>query len=503
MVTSPFWTSLLGIYDILIIYLAFLATYILFKSTQQTISNIKGYRNMKKAKARDWVGQLKELNVKDLPDQNLLPQEKSDIRILMFIPMYKESFEYLDKIIKTIAEQDYPYMDKVIPVLAVEDRAGDKQKKIVERLKKKYIDRFEDIWIFYHPEGIPGEIVGDACANLRWAGIQASKHLQELGIDSKYVLFNKCDSDTRFHPKYLSALMYKYLTSEKRNNKFYSPAVLIYSNNYWKVPGLIRVFSASLTLGIINEWLTEKSQKQSFSCYCSNFRLLERIDFWDATTGAEDTYFFWNAFLFLNGDFRGESFWLPVTMDAVEGQTYVGAFKSLYKQQLRWGWGVLIMPMSIQGMIWNKKINLKQKFEKIFLLTRTYNFILTISTLLTFSMPLLSFLNEELEYSSVTYLLPKTISYMMTASLLFQIPSKYFLWKFYGAPPKNKSLLFKIWWWGFEHFLMFINVWTYYLLPRIQAQYEMTIGKKRKKFFVSSEGRLGEGTNTKTKKEGR
>jgi hypothetical protein len=492
-ISSPFWTSWLGIYDLLIIYLAFLATYILFKSTQQMISNMKGFRKLQRDKKRNWRKDLEELDLSTLPQyEKSLPDKTSDLNILMFIPIFKETFDYLDKILHTIATQDYPYMQKVIPVLAVEERAGEEQKKIVRRLKKKYKDKFGDIWIFYHPVGIPGEIVGDACANLRWAGRHASKKLHRKGMDPHLTVFNKCDSDTRFHPKYLSAWVYTYLTSPKRTRKFYSPAVLLYSNNYWDVPGLIRVFSASLTMGIINEWLTEKAQKQSFSCYGANFRLLEKIDFWDARTGAEDTYFFWDAFLYLNGDFRGECFWLPVTMDAVEGQNTIDAFKSLYKQQLRWGWGVFIMPMSIQGMLWNKKISLKEKVKKILLLSRTYNFILTISTLLTFSMPILTMLNQELEYSTVTYLLPRTISHMMTASILFQIPTKYYLWKFYGSPPKEKSLLFKIWWWGFEHFLMFVNVWTYYLLPRIQAQYELTVGKKRKRFFASAEGRIQE-----------
>jgi hypothetical protein len=490
-ITSPLWTSLLGIYDFLIIYLAFLATFILFKATQQMISNFKGYRKLNEAKKRNWKNDLQKLNFDELPQyEKSLPDNLHDLNILMFIPIYKESYEYLQKILRTIADQDYPHMDKVIPVLAVEDRAGKKQKEIINRLKKEFKNEFGDIWVFYHPEGIPGEIIGDACANLRWAGIEASKKARKLKMNPSHTIFNKCDSDTRFHPKYLSAFVYTYLTSSKRTRKFYSPAVLIYSNNYWKVPGLIRVFSASLTMGIINEWLTAKSQKQSFSCYGANFYLLEKIDFWDARTGAEDTYFYWNAFLHLNGDFEGECFWLPITMDAVEGKNTLDAFRSLYKQQLRWGWGVFIMPMSMQGMLWNKKISLFQKIKKFLLLSGTYNIIITISILLTFSMPILTLLNQELEYSSVTYLLPRTISYMMTASVLFQVPAKYYLWKLYGSPPKDKSLIFKIWWWGFEHFLLFINVWTYYLLPRLHAQFEMTIGKKRKKFFASVEGRL-------------
>lgn len=476
--TSPIWTSLLGIYDLLIIYLAFLAIYVFFKSIQACIGYIIGYRRMQNDTSRDWVKDLKALDFSKLPDPKILPRKLEDLHIILFIPIVKEPYDVLKKALDTYANQDYPHMEKVILVLAVEERAGPEQKKVIQKLKNYYKGKFGYIWDFYHPV-IPGEIQGDACSNLRWAAIHTSRKLQKLGINSKHCIFNKCDSDTRFHPKYLSAYTHAYLTAEDRYKKFYGTAIIIYSNNFWRIPFLIRVFTYSLTLGIVSEWVMERGKKQSFSCYGANFHLLEKIDFWDAQTGAEDTYFYWNAYLHLNGDFIGQPFFIPVHMDAVEGPTTAKSYKALYKQQVRWGWGALIMPIALQGMAWNKRIPLQKKLSRFTLLARAYNYSLTISTLLALSMPVLTLINKELEYSAITYLLPRTISYLMTASIVFQIPTKYYLWKFYGSPPKEKSLLFKIWWWGFEHFTMIINIWTYYFLPRIQSQFELTIGKKR------------------------
>jgi cellulose synthase/poly-beta-1,6-N-acetylglucosamine synthase-like glycosyltransferase len=492
MMAAPFWTSFLGIYNWLIVYLAFIATYVLYEAVLIVVGNIVGYKRMLRDVDRDWRGDIRKLNFNKLSSKKQIPQSLKGLYHVIFIPTYKESYEDLEKGLRTVVDQDYPHMDKVIVVYAVEERAGDEQKKKVRKLIKKYSKYFYGIWDFYHPEGISGEIVGDACANLRWAGVQASKRLKKEKINSQHTVFTKYDSDTRIHSKFLSALTYTYLTSSRRNHKFYSPAVLIYSNNYWRVPSLTRMFSAAMTLGIVSEWVGKKRQKQSFSCYSANFKLLEDINFWDASTGAEDTYFYWNAWLHQDGDFEGEEFYLPVTMDAVEGKNHLGSLNSLYKQQLRWGWGAIIMSIALQGMSNNKKISVIKKIDRFFVLFRVYNFLMTISILLAFSMPVLTFLNRELEFSSVSYLMPRTISIMLTTSLVMQLPQKYYIYKYYGAPPKKSSLLFKVWWWTLESLVTLANVWLYYLLPKLQAQFEMTVGKKRKKFFVSIEGRVND-----------
>ncbi|MFH1547391.1 MAG: glycosyltransferase family 2 protein [bacterium] len=487
--TSPIWASFLGIYDWLILYLAFIATYITYQSGLVVIANFIGFKRMKRDMRRNWRGNLIKIDFKKLPDSNQIPSKLSDIYHVIFVPIYTEPFEDLDKTFEKIANQDYPYLKKVIISLAVEERAGKGAKEVVKMLKEKYEKRFYAIWDSFHPEGIPGEIIGDACANLRWAGESVSSKLKDLEIDSQNVIFTKFDADTWIHEKFLSALTYKYLKSPRRTSKFFSPAILIYSNNYWRVPSITRMFSAALTLGVLSEWVAMRKSKQTFSCYCANFKLLEDMNYWDASTGAEDTYFYWNALLHKDGDFEGVEFYLPVTMDAVEGKDRISSLKSLYKQQLRWGWGVLIMCIALQGMAKNRKISLIRKLDRFMVLFRAYNFFLTMSILLSFSMPLLTLINRELEFSSTSYLLPRIISIMLTISMLFQIPQKYFIYKYYGAPPKESSIFFKAWWWTLESLVTIVNVWTYYLIPKVQAQFELTIGKDRKKFFVSSEGK--------------
>jgi hypothetical protein len=487
--TSPIWTSLLGIYDWLIVYLAFIATYIMYQSGLTVVSNFIGYKRMRRDMGRNWSGDIKKLKFKDLPEKNDIPSKLSDLYHVIFVPVYKEPYEMLVKTVDKIADQDYPYMNRVIIAFAVEERAGEKEKKIIQRIKKKYKGKFHAIWDNYHPEGIPGEIIGDACANLRWAGMKVTQQLKKASIKSQNVIFTKFDADARIHNKFLSALTYQYLTSSKRMNKFFSSAVLIYSNNYWRVPSITRMFSAALTLGVVSEWVAMKKSKQTFSCYCANYKILEDMNYWDASTGAEDTYFYWNALLHKDGDFDGVEFYLPVTMDAVEGSDRISSLKSLYKQQLRWGWGVLIMCIALQGMAENKKMSLIRKIDRFMVLFKVYNFFLTMSVLLSFSMPLLTLINHELEFTSTAYLLPRVISIMLAASMVMQFPQKYYIYKYYGAPPQESSFLFKVWWWSLESLVTIVNVWTYYLIPKVQAQYELAFGKTRKKFFVSIEGK--------------
>jgi len=490
LLTSPIWSSYLGLVDVILVYLAFVATYVLYKSIQTSVTNVIGYSRMQTALKRNWAKELSNLDLTQLPRQKDIPASLSELYHVIFMPIYREPFELLDKTFSALASQDYPSMKNVIIVAAVEERAGEEEKAVITRLQKKYASKFFGIWDFYHPFGIPGEVVGDACANLRWTAEKTTKRLAHEKIPSQNVIFTKFDSDTRLHKKHLSALTYTYLVHPKRMNAFFSPAILTYSNNFWKVPGLVRVFFGTLTLGVLNEWVAEKQRKQAFSCYSANYRILEKTDYWNASTGAEDTYFYWNAFLHLDGDFVGEPFYLPATMDAMEGHSLASTLISLYKQQLRWGWGVLIMPIALQGMSWNKKIGITKKISKFGILFRAYNFMLTAGVLLTVAMPLLTYINGELEYSSISYNLPRIISVMLASSIIFQIPAKYYTWKFYGAPPKEKPPFFKFWWWTFEPFLMFVNIWTYYFIPRVQALWELTFGKNRKKFLVAIESRL-------------
>lgn len=491
LLTAPLWSSILGFIDVLLIYLAFVATFVFYKSLQTSVANIIAHKRVQEDTARDWKRDLLELDISALPAKDVLPSRVENLYHLVFIPIYREPEDLLTHTLDALAAQDYPYMQRIIVVMAVEERAGTEQRELIQKLKKKYNQHFYGIWDFYHPFGIEGEIVGDACANLRWAGKEASKKLQEEGISSKEVLFTKFDSDTRLHPKHFSALTYLYLTCEKPMNHFFSPAALIYSNNYWRVPGITRVFFGTLTIGVLAEWVAETPKKQSFSCYSGNFMQLEKSDFWDASTGAEDTYYYWNMFLHLDGDFEGKPFYLPATMDSVEGTNFMSSLTALYKQQLRWGWGVIIMPIALQGMSWNTNISIAKKISKFGVLFRAYNFLLTAGLLLSLSMPLLTLIHGPLEYSSISYNLPQVISILLTGSLLSQIPTKYYIWKYYGAPPEDSPLIFKIYWWIFEPFLMFFNLWTYYLLPRIQAIYELTVGRSRKKFLVAIEGRMG------------
>ncbi len=490
LITSPFWTTLLGIYDLLLVYLAFLTVYIFYQSTAAAIGEVISYRRMLRDERRNWADELTALDFDKLPSRDQLPEKLSDIYPLFFIPCYKEPYEELTPILDSLVEQDYPYLKNVIIVFGMEERGGPERRDVAEKIVKNYKQYFKDIWISYHPEGIPGEIIGDACANLRCAGINASKWLQKEGIPSKNVIFSKSDADARYYYKYLSAMVYKYLTDTDRMHKFFSPAIIIYSNNFWRVPAISRVFWGAMTIGVAAEWVYDKRKKQSFSCYSANYALLEKIDYWDATVGAEDTYFYWNALLHSNGNFSGEEIYMPLRMECIEGKNVKSTMTALYKQQLRWGWGAIIMSLALQGMSWNKQIKFQKKLEKTWVLIRAYNFLSTVSIVLAIAMPVITLLNRNLEYSAATYLLPRTISIVMTVSLLFQIPHKYFVWRYYGSPPKEKSLLFKIWWWGFEHFLFVINIWTYYLVPRLHAQYEMTVGKERKKFFIGHEARI-------------
>jgi hypothetical protein len=103
----------------------------------------------------------------------------------------------------------------------------------------------------------------------------------------------------------------------------------------------------------VHTWVTEKyehfplvsgtySSKETFSSYVVNLKTLKEVHFWDPQLGIDDSTFFWNALIRFNGDFIGEEVYIPTHSDAVENESTSKSYKSFYKQQHRWGWGMLL-----------------------------------------------------------------------------------------------------------------------------------------------------------------
>jgi len=485
---SPIWGSLLGFPQLVLYYITFIAVFWVFKSVITTVANFVAYSRIQSATKTDWEKKISELTFKKDLSQDYIPESYDLLKHVVFIPFYREPYDVIYKTTKAIADAGYNCKEKVMVVFAVEESGGEQALKNAEELITVFKDSFKSIRYYVHPKDIQGEVKGIAGANLRFAARSFVAEIRVEGYRLENFIATKFDSDLRIHPKFLSALTYKYLTTTDRYHCFFSPAAMLYSNNYWDVPILMRVISGALTLALLSEWVTAKDAKQSFSCYSFNLHLLDRMDYWDPRIGVDDTGFYWNAYLYLDGRFRGEEIYIPTYSDAVDSGSLVKTHVAQYKQLHRWGWGVIVFPMTLQGVIRNNRIPAVERIWTFLSLFRVYNFWLTIAFLMTFGIPLIALFNRDFGLLGIAHVLPRVISYMLTFSLIFLIPSRIVLERLYGPPPKEKGRLFYIWHY-FEQLLLAISMLTFNFLPYFQAQMEMMLGRMKKEHMVTPKGK--------------
>lgn len=471
---SPVWATLIGKPEWVLYYVAFLSVYWFYKTIVTNFGNVVAFRRYKRALRLDWDAMIRDVKWDELPNPEQLPASFDRFKLVVLIPYTNEPYEVVKSTLESICNSTFD-LKKVHVVFGVEGRCGEFSKSTVERLVGEYGDRLAEFKMYIHPDGIPGEATGIAGPNLSWAAREYVKEVVARGDDLSEYQVIKYDSDMLIHPKFLSNYVHTWLTTPDRYHAFFSPAIMLYSNNYWQSPVLMRVFSGVLTLALMSEWIIAKKKKQSFSCYGFSLKLLHDIDYYDPQIGVDDTGFYWRAFLALDGHFRGEEFYAPCYNDAVEAETYWKSHVVMYKQLRRWGWGAIVYPMTIQGVTSNNKISVAKKVSSIVELFRVYNVYSTVAFLLSFSIPLITLLNPDFGFSSTVHVLPKIVSTLMTVALVGLIPSRAILEGLYGAPPKSRGILFYIWHF-FEQIMLVIFSLTLGFFPYLQAQLEMMFG---------------------------
>ena len=94
--------------------------------------------------------------------------------------------------------------------------------------------------------------------------------------------------------------------------------------------------------------------------------MLKDVRFWQKDIVSEDSRIFMQAFLHYHGDYRVTPMFLPVSMDAVTGKSYLESLKGLYIQMRRWAWGVEHLPYIIDAFAHDKQIPLGKKIRYVF-----------------------------------------------------------------------------------------------------------------------------------------
>jgi len=360
--------------------------------------------------------------------------------------------------------------------------------RILADIDKALGNRKQELYGFYafvHPAGIEGEAKGAGGANRTWGAKHAIEEIKRQGADLKNFIFSTIDGDHVLHPQYLARLTHLYLTTDKRNNHFYSTAVHLFGNNYWRVPTIMRIEASSVTLATLSNWISGIPQtRETFSAYSASLETLIDANYWDVALGIDDTVFYWRAFFARNGDFTGVCHYIPYSADAVEGTTYFNSYKSLYKQLLRWGWGVVVFPLSMRGFLRHKKISLSKKFLWTYTQIKNKTLLVSVVFLITFGFYILTLANKDVKQSNFAYSLPYSTSIMLSSILVLIIPITYIKIKIVGPIPKDLPFLRKVLF-LLEGPLVMVNLLTFSFFPFIEAQTRMMLGRKMKDLYFT------------------
>ena len=197
-------------------------------------------------------------------------------------------------------------------------------------------------------------------------GEELEKRLQERFPDvaDEDIVVSAFDIDTIAHPQYFSYLTYLYATVENPTRSSYQP-IAMFSNNIWSANAPVRIGAFGTTFWLFGE-LTRSERLWTFSSHSMPWKMLKDVGFWQKDIVSEDSRIFMQAFLHYHGEYRVTPMFLPVSMDAVTGDTYWESMKALYVQMRRWAWGVEHLPFIIDGFKNDKQIAWRKKAHYIF-----------------------------------------------------------------------------------------------------------------------------------------
>ena len=262
-----------------------------------------------------------------------------DIQHLVVYPTYREPLAVIETSLRYLLAQDFP-PDRTIVVVAFEGRDRDAPDK-ARILRERFGPAFGRFWTTIHPDR-PGEVRGKS-SNLAYAVSWAHQRLTgELGLRADDVIVSVCDADSRLHPKYLSALAYRYLTEPASRAGLFQPAMLFHAN-LERLPALFRALNGFYSMVLLAK-LRRRHTLISQSTYSLSLATCAAIDYWDVDIIPEDSHMLFKTLFRSSRRVTVQPIYLPVWADAAEGADWWATLMAHYRQTRRWAWGVSDVP---------------------------------------------------------------------------------------------------------------------------------------------------------------
>lgn len=293
---------------------------------------------------------------------------------VVLVPNFREPVAILERTLGGLAVQENA-AQQITVVLAMEAADPEAQSK-AEHLRRRYAQSFAHLLVTFHPANLPGEIPGKG-PNQRWAAQQARETLVgKLGMSLDHLTLTSCDADSLLHPEYFGEVSRLFAADPQRHTRYWQ-APLRFDNNIWRIHPFVRVMTMLANVINLSELANPLVLKLTQSTYTFPFRLADAIDYWDTQVVAEDSHILLRGFFGSEGRASLRPVFLPVSGDAVTGDTAWETLRNFYRQRMRHAWACQNTAYVLQQWNAHPQIAFSQKLLYLLQVLQEYSLFAT------------------------------------------------------------------------------------------------------------------------------
>ncbi len=395
-----------------------------------------------------------------------------EIYHLIVVATYTEELDILRPSFQALVDAQYDH-SKMIVVLATEQRDHVRAQANARVLVAEFGKKFGHFIVTEHPSDIIGETKGKG-ANISWAGRQAIKEIDQLGIAHDRIIVTSLDADHRPHPQYFAAVAYRYALEPDRKHLSFQPTPLFH-NNLWYTAAINRVIATGSSFWHMVE-STRAYRLRNFAAHSQGLEAVLATDWWSVDTIVEDGQQFWRTYFAFRGNHFVVPIYVPVYQDAVLGETYSKTLSGQYIQLRRWAWGASDFPYIVINAWRDKQISFGNKVTQISRFLEGHIMWAVAPILLTFVGLLPALLSKEFHDSLFGQNFAPTASLILTTALVGIVITIFIsLLLLPPKPPgyKARHRVLMLLQWG----LMPITTIFFSSLPAIESQTRLMFGK--------------------------
>lgn len=357
-VLSPIWLTL--IVPQLGLGIVVLAT--VYFSIRASLYGVRAIANRVRVLAtadEGWLAKLNHLEAVGLSGETL---NWRGCRVTLLIRAYNErNIDMLRATLRSVLNSNWPKNDgqlQNVEVLFATEEDDPFTPPIVERLAEEFDGQLV-VRQIKHPEE-SGTLPGPSTA-MNYVGRMLYRQAIREGFQPRFWIVADFDSDTIFHPQYLPALVYNYVTDPNRDRRAYQPVVL-FLTDYWKAPlhsRLAALGTSVLTLG----WI--RKPEIAFTGAAASLHALHAAGFWPTNSHSQDSGVEMRFRMLYGRDFKVRGVPVPLWVYPVmpmgtqhclseKIRAYWKSARALFRQSARWREGPLdeFVESSSRGYGW-------------------------------------------------------------------------------------------------------------------------------------------------------